>query len=200
MEARTIAAPGATSRLRPAVRHGSLRAVQRPDPSEYASFFQGYVDRVPDGDVLEHLQRQAHASAALLAHAGDAKGDYAYAPSKWTIKRLWQHVVDGERLFAYRALCIARGEQGSLPGFDENLYAANDGSDGKKLMDVLAEFTAVRSATILLFRSFDAVAWARRGLANGKPTSVRSLLWITAGHELHHLSVLQARYGVGPVG
>jgi hypothetical protein len=170
--------------------------MQRPDPSEYASFFQGYIDRVPDGDVLQHLERQGRATCALLAPIGEAKGAYAYAPGKWTVKRLLQHIVDGERMFAYRALCIARGEQASLPGFDENLYAANDGSDGRLLSDVIAEFAAVRVATILLFRGFDGVAWTRRGTANGRPASVRSLLWIAAGHELHHLAVLRERYAI----
>jgi hypothetical protein len=113
------------------------------------------------------------------------------------VKRLVQHVVDGERLFAYRALCIARGDQQSLPGFDEDAYAANDGSDGRNLTDVIAEFAAVRVATILLFRGFDGLAWTRRGTANGKPASARSLPWVIAGHELHHLGVLRERYGVG---
>lgn len=171
--------------------------MQRPDPSEYAAPFQAYVARVPDGDVLLHLERQGEASRALLGGLGEAKGGHAYAPGKWTVKRLWQHVVDGERLFAYRALCIARGETNSLPGFDEDLYAANDGSDGRQLADIVAEYTAVRAATLHLLRGFDARAWARRGTANGKPASVRSLAWILAGHELHHLAVLRERYGVG---
>lgn len=171
--------------------------MQRPAADEYSSSFQGYVDLVPDGDVLEHLDQQARRSVALLTAAGKAKGDHAYAPGKWTVKRLWQHVVDGERLFAYRAMCIARGEQVSLPAFDENVYAANDGSDGRNLADIVAEYSAVRAATLLLFRGFDALAWTRRGTANHKPASVRSLLWITAGHELHHLAVLRERYGVG---
>ena len=171
--------------------------MQRPDPAEYASFFQGYVDRVPDGDVLVHLERQGRATCALLAGIGEAKGAYAYGPGKWTVKRLLQHVVDGERLFGYRAMCIARGDLGNLPAFDEDLYAQNDGSDGRLLADVIAEFAAVRVATILLFRGFDAPAWTRRGTANGRPASVRSLLWILAGHELHHLAVLRERYGVG---
>ncbi len=134
---------------------------------------------------------------ALLGSIGEARGAFAYAAGKWTVKRLWQHVVDGERLFCYRALCIARGETASLPGFDEDLYAANDGSDGRLLADVIAEFAAVRAATVLLFRGFDAAAWQRRGLANGKPASVRSLPWVLAGHELHHLAVLRERYGIG---
>ncbi len=169
----------------------------RPDPAEYASSFHAYVDRVPDGDVLAHLERQGRATCTLLAGVGEAKGAYAYATGKWTVKRLWQHVTDGERLFCYRALCIARGEQVSLPAFDEKLYSANDGSDGRLLADVIAEFAAVRVASILLFRGFDAAAWTRRGTANRKPASVRSLPWVVAGHELHHLAVLRERYGVG---
>jgi hypothetical protein len=171
--------------------------MQRPDPREYAPHFRAYVDRVPDGDVLVHLERQGRATCTLLAGLGEARGAHAYASGKWTVKRLVQHVVDGERLFAYRALCLARGEQASLPGFDEDLYAANDGSDGRLLVDVVAELAAVRVATILLFRGFDARAWTRVGAANGQPASVRSLVWIVAGHELHHLAVLQERYGVG---
>lgn len=171
--------------------------MQRPDPSEHAPHFQGYVDRVPDGDALAHLERQGAATRALLAAVPAERGGFAYAPGKWTIKRVWQHVCDGERLFCYRAMCIARGETASLPPFDEDLYAANDGSDGRHLADVVAEFAAVRAATLALFRGFDAIAWARRGLANGKPASVRSLLWITAGHELHHLAVMRERYGIG---
>jgi hypothetical protein len=170
--------------------------MQRPDPAEYAPAFQAYIDRVPDGDVLAHLERQGRATGVTFAVVSDAKGNHAYAPGKWTVKRVLQHVVDGERLFGYRAMCIARGETASLPGFDENLYAANDGSDGRRLADVLAEFANVRAASLQLFRGFDGAAWTRRGTANGKPASVRSLLWILAGHELHHLDVLRERYGI----
>jgi hypothetical protein len=171
--------------------------MQRPDPNDHAPFFQSYVDRVPDGDVLAHLERQGRATCTLLAGIGEAKGAFAYADGKWTVKRLLQHVVDGERLFVYRAMCIARGDTQNLPSFDENGYAAHDGSDGRLLADVIAEYAAVRVATILFFRGLDAVAWTRRGTANGKPLAVRSLPWITAGHELHHLTVLRERYGVG---
>ena len=173
-----------------------VATLQRPATDEYASSFQAYVDRVPDGDVLEHLARQGAATRSLFAAVGEDKGRFRYADGKWSVKRVLQHVADGERLFCYRALCIARGETTSLPGFDENLYAANDGTDGRLLTDILAEFVSVRAATLTLFRGFDAAAWVRRGLANGNPVSVRSLPWITAGHELHHLAVLRERYGV----
>jgi hypothetical protein len=175
----------------------SAAAMLRPDPSGYAPQFQVYIDRVPDGDVLAHLERQGRATCALLAGVGEAKGAFAYAAGKWTVKRLLQHVVDGERLFCYRALCIARGETLSLPPFDENFYAQNDGSDGRLLSDVIAEFAAVRVASILLFRGLDGAAWQRTGLANSKPTAVRAMPWVLAGHELHHLAVLRERYGVG---
>ena len=171
--------------------------MRRPDPSEYAPAFQDYVKLVPDGDVLAHLEQQGRATCTLLAGVGEAKGSFAYAEGKWSVKRLVQHVTDGERLFCYRALCIARGDQTSLPAFDENTYAQNDGSDGRLLADVIRELAAVRVATLLLFHGFDAAAWTRRGTANGKPASVRSLPWVIAGHELHHLAVLRERYGFG---
>ncbi|MBL8729494.1 MAG: DinB family protein [Planctomycetes bacterium] len=171
--------------------------MRRPDPDDHPASFQPYVDRVPDGDVLRHLGAQGRATAALLATVDEARGAFAYAPGKWSVKRLLQHLVDGERMFCYRALCIARGFAGNLPPFDEDAYAANDGSDGRRLADIVAEFAAVRAATVLLFGGFDGAAWQRRGTANGKAVAVRSLPWIVAGHELHHLAVLRERYGVG---
>jgi hypothetical protein len=170
---------------------------QRPGPDEYSPLFQGYVDRVPPGDVLCHLRDQKSRTLTLLQGLDEPQGTIAYAPGKWTVKRLVQHVIDGERLFGYRALCIARGEQNSLPGFDEDAYAANDGSDARTLASLTSEYAAVRGATLALFEGLPPEAWARRGTANGKPASVRSLVWITAGHELHHLAVLRERYGIG---
>ena len=168
----------------------------RPASDEYASAFQGYVERVPDGDVLQQLRAQGERTRAMFAQVGEDQGAYRYADGKWTVKRVLQHVADGERLFCYRALCIARGEQGPLPGFDENLYAGHDGSDARRLADIVADLASVRAATLTLFAGFDQAAWQRRGIANGRPVSVRALAWITAGHELHHLAVLRERYGI----
>ena len=120
--------------------------MQRPAADEYASHFQSYVDRVPDGDVLAHLARQGETTRNLFAAVGEDKGRFRYADGKWSVKRVLQHVTDGERLFCYRALCIARGEANSLPGFEENLYAANDGTDDRLLADIVAEFASVRAA------------------------------------------------------
>lgn len=171
--------------------------LSRPIADEFPAYGQRYLDRVPDGDVLAFLRAQGERSRALLATVPPAKEGYAYAPGKWSVKRLWQHVVDGERLFAYRALCIARGDTQALPGFDEDAYAAQDGSEARSLADITAEYATVRAASSSLFAGLGASAWTRRGIANGNPVSVRALPWIIAGHELHHLAVLRERYGLG---
>ena len=147
--------------------------------------------------MLRHLREQGPRTQALLAGLTEAQGGHAYAPGKWTVKRLVQHLADGERLFCYRALCVARGDEQPLPGFDEDRYAAHDGSDSRTLAAIAADFAAVRAATLTLFAGLDAAAWARRGTANGAPISVRALPWLIAGHELHHLAVLHERYGIG---
>ncbi len=169
----------------------------RPAADEYDAWFSGYVARVPGDDPLLALRSGGARTAALLAGIDEARGASRYAPGKWSVKQVLQHVVDGERLFAYRALCIARGDAQDLPGFDENAYAAQDGSDGRTVASIAAEFAAVRAATLPLFESFAPSIWDRRGRANGRSVTVRGLAWIAAGHELHHLEVLRQRYGVG---
>lgn len=171
--------------------------MQRPHPDEHSAMFRPYIDRVPDGDVLQHLREQGPRTQAVLRTVDDRKAMHRYAAGKWTIKRVIAHLADGERMFCYRALCIARGDPTPLPGFDENLYADNDGSDDRPMADLAAELASVRAATVTLFAGFGAAAWQRRGIANDMPVSLRSLPWIIAGHELHHLAVLRERYGVG---
>ena len=171
--------------------------LERPSVDDCAAEFQGYVARVPDGDVLQHLRAQGERTRALLTRLDEAKGAFRYAPDKWTVKRLLLHVSDGERLFGYRAMCIARGERTPLPAFDENLYADHDGSDARMLHSIVAELASVRAATLTLFGGIDALGWQRRGIANDKPVVARAMPWLIAGHELHHLAVLRERYGVG---
>jgi len=170
--------------------------IPRPDPGDYAAFFDGYVARVPDCDVLEALEAQGRRTAALVRGAGEARGDFAYADGKWSVKRLLLHVADGERMFGYRAMCVARGDAEELPSFDEVAYAEHDGSAARSLEDVVTEYESVRAATLTLFGGFDAAAWARRGRANGAPVTVASLPWIVLGHDLHHGAVLVERYGL----
>lgn len=168
--------------------------VLRPTHNEYAPYYQPYLDKVPDGDILETLARQRTETLKLMASVSEAQAAFRYAPDKWSIKQLLGHVTDGERVFAYRALCIARGEQAPLPGFDENAYAATGGHDQRTLADIAAEFDHARLSSLDLFRSFDETAWLRLGTANNKPASVRALIWVIAGHERHHLQIVKARY------
>jgi hypothetical protein len=168
----------------------------RPKPDDYATWFRSYVDRVPDGDVLARLREQVGHMLALLGNTSIEQADHRYEPGKWSVKRVVQHLVDGERMFCYRALCIARGDTQPLPGFDENAYAAHDASDGRTLDAIAAEYRAVRAATLALFEGFDDAAWQRRGVANGQPIAVGALPWIVLGHDLHHFAILRERYGL----
>jgi hypothetical protein len=168
----------------------------RPASSEYAPFYAGYVARVPEHDILAVLAAQKQEVAALARSIDGAKADYRYAEGKWTVRELLGHVVDGERVFGYRAFCFSRGEQAALPGFDENEYVGAAPADGASPAAIAAEFSAVRDANLAFLRRLDDAAWALVGTASGQPVSVRALAWIMAGHPRHHLGVLRERYGV----
>jgi hypothetical protein len=166
----------------------------RPDTTEYAPFYQGYVSQVPDGDVLDLLERQLGDTIHLLGQVPEERAEHRYAEGKWSIKEVAGHIVDTERVFAYRVLCFARGDAGPLPGFDENTYVANGGFAGRTLRDLVGEFVHVRRGNLHMFRGFDEAAWAREGIANGKRITVRALPFIMAGHERHHVRLLRERY------
>ena len=136
----------------------------------------------------------AEIATALLHDVDDDRAAGAYAPGKWSIKTVVQHCTDAERIFAYRALRIARGDATDLPGWDEQAYAPMSAADDRPLEQLLRELETVREATVTLFEGLPVEAWARVGRANGHPVSVRALAWITAGHLLHHLDILQDRY------
>lgn len=170
--------------------------IARPAVGDHAEFFQGYIDLVPQDDVLVQLASQGRLMQERIGNATEQQGNHRYADGKWTVKQVVQHVIDGERLFGYRALCIARGDRQSLPGFDENAYAEQDGSAARNMASLAEEHGTVRAATLSLYGGFDGAVWQRRGLANGQSIAVRALPWITAGHELHHVAVLQERYGL----
>lgn len=166
----------------------------RPDAGEYADFYAGYISGVPDGDLLELLSLQQEEVAASLAGVPEAKGNFAYAPGKWSLKDVLGHIADGERVFSYRALRIARGDEIPLPGFDENAWVPNAGAGARTMKDLLDELTAVRASTLALLGHLPAEATTRRGTASGKTISVRALAWIIAGHERHHLQIIRERY------
>lgn len=166
----------------------------RPADSEYNRFYQPYVSEVPDGNLLDSLATQRDLTSALLADISDTNAGFRYADGKWSIREVIGHVADAERVFAYRALRIARGDTTPLQGFDENAWMPFAEFDRRPLADVGAELRAVRDSSLALFRSFDPDAWLRMGTASGHPVSVRALAWIVAGHERHHMRVLQERY------
>lgn len=168
-----------------------------PRADEYAQPYRPYVSKVPQGNVLDQLERQGTSTAALLARVAPERARYRYAEGKWSVTEVIGHLSDAERIFSYRALRIARGDQTPLPGFDENTYTPAGEFDRRPLADVAREFALVRAATVALFRGFPDEAWNRRGTASNHPVSVRGCAHIIAGHELHHLEVLRTRYGLG---
>lgn len=167
---------------------------RRPTPDTLAPFHAPYLARVPDGDIRATLAADFDAHTALLAGADP---DHAYAPGKWTVRQVVQHLADAERIFATRALRIARGDETPLPGFDHDAFAETTAPDRRPLASVVDEWRAVRAATLALFDGLPTPAWERVGKANGHPVSVRALAWITAGHARHHADLLAERYDLG---
>ena len=169
-------------------------ALIRPEPTEYAAYYETYVSKVPGNDVVSQLESQRLQTAQLFAASTERDGNFRYAPGKWTIKEVVGHLSDAERVFAYRALRIARGDQTPLPGFEQDDYVKNGNCAEQSLADLVQEFGLIRATTLTLFRSLNAEAWGRRGTASNNPVTVRALAFIIAGHELHHREILKERY------
>lgn len=169
----------------------------RPLPTAYPAYYDTYVKLVPEENILSALLFSLQQLKHDLSLIGLEKADYAYAPGKWTVKQLIQHAIDAERVFAYRALCISRGEQQSLPGFDENAYAANADGSNRHLKDLKEEMLTIRLSTIQLFQGFTKEMIERIGLSNQNAINVHSIGYIIIGHWRHHAGILQAKYGIG---
>lgn len=169
--------------------------INRPQPSEFASFYAGYIGKVPDSGPVGMLQDQVVALEKLGALPDDT-GNHRYAEGKWSVKELLGHVADAERVFSYRLTRIARGDQTPLAGFDENAWAASAPHVHRVLRDIADEMIAVRRATLALIWSLDQASISRQGLANNKPITARAIVWILAGHAQHHLDILKERYGL----
>ena len=164
-----------------------------PQAEEFPIFYKGYVDTVSD-DVLAELEQQIESFSALLRSIPAEKASFAYAEGKWTIKELAGHVIDTERIMAYRALRIARNDATPLPGFEENDYVANAHFADRSLENLADEFAALRKANMYLIRSLNDIEIDRSGISNEKPISVRALIFIMAGHVNHHAAILKQRY------
>jgi hypothetical protein len=166
----------------------------KPAPSQYPVYFQKYIDLVPETEVAAGFANQANIIPAFLQSISAQKATYAYAPGKWTLKEMLQHLIDSERVFAYRALCFARKDPNSLAGFDENEYALQSFANDRSWESLGTEFIAVRITTEKLFESFSPAILQRIGIANNNPTSVDSMGFITLGHFYHHKKIVEERY------
>jgi len=166
----------------------------KPAKSEYLPYYDRYIARVPEGDVLSTLEAQVGDTLTLLRGLPASISSYRYAPDKWSVNEMVGHMIDSERLFTNRALRFARNDATPIPGFEQDDYVRNSTYDAYPLAELADEFEAVRRATIFLFRHMDEEAWTRRGIANNAEVSVRALAYIIAGHELHHREILETRY------
>jgi hypothetical protein len=168
--------------------------MKRPEATEYAEYYANYISKVPGSDVLSVLESQRLQMLQLFAGRSERDGIFRYAPGKWSVKEVLGHVTDTERIFTYRALRMARGDQTPLPGFEQDDFVKNGAFGERTLASLAEEFALVRSASIALFRSFPEDAWSRRGVASQKEVTVRALAFMTAGHQIHHRIILEERY------
>lgn len=169
---------------------------EKPPSSEYAPAYAAYVSAVPDGDIVQLLEQQLDTLRDLAAQVPADRELFRYGPDKWSIRQVFGHLSDGERVFGYRLVSISRGDGTPLPGFDENVYVAAANFDARPLQALTAEFVLLRKANLMALRALDAQAWRRIGLANNTPVSVRAIAYVMAGHVNHHVALLRARYGV----
>lgn len=168
--------------------------LQRPGTDEYAPYYGNYISLVPDGDVRHHLRLQLSETLAMLSGVSEDRAGKAYGPGKWTLKESVLHMIDAERVFSYRLLRIARGDQTPLPGFEQDDWVPRSGANGRTMASLLLEFATVRASTLMLVESVDVGAWMHRGTASNNPVSARAVAYIIAGHERHHQRILRERY------
>ncbi len=166
----------------------------RPGADECSSYYFTYIDLVLDGDIVRTLETQHAEVHALLEHTTNAKASVSPAPGEWSVKQVLQHVIDTERLFSFRAMWFARGEQTALPGMEPDPWVVHTAANTRSVGDLLAEFDHVRAASVAFFANLDEAAWQRHGTASDNLVSVRALAWMTAGHELHHNRSLRQQY------
>ena len=168
--------------------------MNRPVETEYAPYYQDYINQVNETDVMAVLRSEIDDLDVLLNRVPAEKETHAYAEGKWTIRQIVGHLIDGERVFGYRAFCIARGEKQNLPGFEQDDYLRTAPYNNIDLEDLLSEMRLVRLANIAMFRTLDEAAWSRVGIANNNEVTVRAIAFIMAGHLRHHMKVLREKY------
>jgi hypothetical protein len=168
--------------------------MSRPQPAEYDPYYEKYVSLVPETEVMDALGSQPAELASMFKGMDESRGTYAYADGKWTIKESLSHIIDGERMFAYRVFRIARGDKTPIEGFEQDGYIENSHANARSFDELLTEFRLLREANVLFFKNLGIGDWIRTGTANNVEISVRSLAWIMVGHVRHHLNIFQTRY------
>ena len=168
--------------------------MNRPLPGEYATFHATYVDKIGDGDILDILAEQQDSTYHLFKSLPQEKAGYAYAEGKWTLREVLGHMIDTERIMTYRALRFARGDSKELPGFDQDVYIKNGRFNDFEISALAEEFMLLRKVNLLFFKSLNKEERQRGGIASGYAVTVNALLYIIAGHEKHHVGVVNERY------
>jgi uncharacterized damage-inducible protein DinB len=168
--------------------------IDRPQAGEYAPYYERYISLIVENDILATLDRQRREMVLLLSGLNEEQGNFRYAPEKWSAKQVLGHVCDTERIFAYRALRIARGDVTPMEGFEQDDYVKNGPFARHVIAEVIEDYIAVRRATISLLRSLEEAAWSRRGIANKNEVTVRAIAYTIAGHEVHHRRILEEKY------
>ncbi|HSR51255.1 MAG TPA: DinB family protein [Acidobacteriota bacterium] len=163
-----------------------MSQLQRPQESEYVEYYQTYTSRVPDGDILKILEDQAAGTVQMLGGMSEEEAERPLGEGKWCPKQVLCHLIDSERMFAYRALSFARQDPTALPSFDQDAWVAHSNAMERSWESLIEEFLAARRSHLALFRSFPDEAWTRTGTASGYSFTVRAFPYIVAGHELHH--------------
>lgn len=172
--------------------------IDHPQAAEFNEYYSRYINKVPASGPAAALEAQI-AQFEKLRGLSEQQGDHRYAEGKWSLKEVVGHMADTERMFSYRLLHIARGDQAALPGMDEKVWSVSAPHARRRVADVVDEMIAVRRATVALVKSLDAEAAGRTGVASGFPVSARALVWILPGHAAHHLDVMRERYNITAV-
>ena len=168
--------------------------MNRPEKSEYGEYYQRYISQVTDENVKDALAKQPAELKALFASVPEDRGIFAYDEGKWTLKEVLSHLIDGERIFAYRMLRISRGDETPIEGFEQDGYIENSNANNRAFSELLDEFELQRRSNMLLINNLSDEASKRLGMASGFPVSVRALVYISAGHVRHHVGILNERY------
>src|SRR3954465_6534221 len=168
--------------------------MQRPNENEYDPYYGRYIGLVGKEDIIEILDKQKAGIADAFGGFGEDKGTYRYAEGKWSVKEMLSHVIDGERMFAYRCFRIARGDKTPIEGFEQDGYIENSHANRRPIAELIEEFTLLRKANVMFFSNLEFDDWTRTGTANNVEISVRSLAWIMVGHVRHHAAILEGRY------